>query len=48
MCIKYQRIKIATPRHNGKAERQHRIDQFPKYAGKNGLHLLVDFDIIYM
>lgn len=27
MGIEYQRIKIATPRHNGKVERQHRIDQ---------------------
>ena len=36
MCIKYQRIKIATLRHNGKVERQHRIDQSPKYAGKKG------------
>ena len=25
--IKYQRIRIATPRHNGKVERQHRLDQ---------------------
>ena len=25
--INYHRIRIATPRHNGKAERQHRIDQ---------------------
>lgn len=25
--IKYHRIAIATPRHNGKAERQHRIDE---------------------
>ena len=48
MCIKYQRIKIATLRHNGKVERQHRIDQSPKYADKKGLHLLVAFDIMYM
>lgn len=27
MGILYQRIRIATPRHNGKVERQHRIDQ---------------------
>jgi hypothetical protein len=26
MGIEYQRIRIATPRHNGKVERQHRID----------------------
>ena len=25
--IGYQRIRVATPRHNGKVERQHRIDQ---------------------
>ena len=25
--ILYHRIRIATPRHNGKVERQHRIDQ---------------------
>ncbi len=25
--IKYHRIQIATPRHNGKVERQHRIDE---------------------
>ena len=25
--IKYHRIAIATPRHNGKVERQHRIDE---------------------
>ena len=25
--IEYQRIRIATPRHNGKVERQHRVDQ---------------------
>ena len=25
--IAYHRIRIATPRHNGKVERQHRIDQ---------------------
>lgn len=31
MGIEYQRIKIATPRHNGKVERQHRIDQMRFY-----------------
>lgn len=31
MGIEYQRIKIATPRHNGKVERQHRIDQMRMY-----------------
>lgn len=27
MDIKYQRIRVATPRHNGKVERQHRTDE---------------------
>ena len=27
MGIKYKRIRIATPRHNGKVERQHRTDE---------------------
>lgn len=27
MGIIYHRIQIATPRHNGKVERQHRIDE---------------------
>lgn len=31
MGIEYQRIRIATPRHNGKVERQHRIDQMRFY-----------------
>ena len=26
--IKYHRIRVATPRHNGKVERRHRIDEF--------------------
>ena len=25
--IKYHRIRVATPRHNGKVERQHRTDE---------------------
>ncbi|MDO4370796.1 MAG: hypothetical protein Q4D43_05710 [Clostridia bacterium] len=29
--ILYHRIRIATPRHNGKVERQHRIDQMRFY-----------------
>ena len=29
--IKYQRIRIATPRHNGKVERQHRTDELRFY-----------------
>lgn len=31
MGIEHQRIRIATPRHNGKVERQHRIDQMRFY-----------------
>lgn len=31
--IEYQRIRVATPRHNGKVERQHRIDQARFYSG---------------
>lgn len=31
MGIEYHRIQIATPRHNGKVERQHRIDEFRFY-----------------
>lgn len=30
--IEYQRIRIATPRHNGKVERQHRIDEVRFYS----------------
>ena len=30
--IEYQRIRVATPRHNGKVERQHRIDQARFYS----------------
>ena len=32
MGIEYQRIRIATPRHNGKVERQHRIDSERFYS----------------
>jgi len=32
MCIQYQRIQIATPRHNGKVERQHRCDEKRFYS----------------
>jgi Integrase core domain. len=32
MGILYQRIRIATPRHNGKVERQHRTDELRFYA----------------
>ena len=31
MGIEYHRIRIATPRHNGKVERQHRTDEFRFY-----------------
>lgn len=31
MEIEYHRIRIATPRHNGKVERQHRIDEMRFY-----------------
>ena len=31
MGIEYQRIRIATPRHNGKVERMHRTDQMRFY-----------------
>lgn len=31
MQIRYHRIRVATPRHNGKVERQHRIDQMRFY-----------------
>ena len=29
--IKYHRIRVATPRHNGKVERQHRCDELRFY-----------------
>ena len=32
MDIKYHRIRVATPRHNGKVERQHRIDDIRFYS----------------
>jgi len=32
MGIMYQRIRIATPRHNGKVERQHRTDEMRFYS----------------
>jgi len=32
MGILYQRIRIATPRHNGKVERQHRCDELRFYS----------------
>ena len=33
MGIEYKRIRIATPRHNGKVERQHRTDEMRFYDG---------------
>ena len=30
--IKYHRIQVATPRHNGKVERQHRLDEERFYS----------------
>lgn len=38
--IEYQRIRVATPRHNGKVERQHRIDQERFYNGLRMFSLL--------
>ena len=39
MGIEYHRIRIATPRHNGKVERQHRTDElrFYKHMGMYSL-----------
>lgn len=38
--IEYQRIRVATPRHNGKVERQHRIDQARFYSSLRMFSLL--------
>ena len=38
--IEYQRIRVATPRHNGKVERQHRIDQARFYNSVRMFSLL--------
>ncbi len=38
--IEYQRIRVATPRHNGKVERQHRIDQKRFYKSLRMFSLL--------
>ena len=32
MGVEYRRIRIATPRHNGKVERQHRTDEARFYS----------------
>lgn len=39
--IKYHRIRVATPRHNGKVERQHRIDEARFYT-KMRMYSLAD------
>jgi transposase len=41
MDILYHRIRIATPRHNGKVERQHRTDQ-ERFYGKLRMYNLTD------
>lgn len=41
MDITYKRIRIATPRHNGKVERQHRTDQMRFYDNLR-MHSLAD------
>jgi len=41
MGILYHRIRIATPRHNGKVERQHRIDQ-ERFYSKMRMYNLAD------
>ena len=39
MGILYHRIRIATPRHNGKVERQHRTDELRFYRNMRMYHL---------
>lgn len=39
--IKYHRIRVATPRHNGKVERQHRIDE-QRFYSKMRMYSLAD------
>jgi len=39
--IKYHRIRVATPRHNGKVERQHRTDQ-KRFYNKMKMYNLAD------
>ena len=41
MEIKYHRIRVATPRHNGKVERQHRIDE-QRFYSKMKMYNLAD------
>jgi transposase InsO family protein len=40
--IAYRRVRIATPQHNGKVERQHREDQRLLYVPKTRFHSLAD------
>ncbi len=50
-CIKYHRIRVATPRHNGKVERQHRTDEerfckkLKMYSLKDGREQLEKYNI---
>lgn len=39
--IKYHRIQVATPRHNGKVERQHRLDE-QRFYSKMRMYSLED------
>ena len=39
--INYHRIRVATPRHNGKVERQHRIDE-QRFYSKMRMYNLAD------
>ena len=39
--IRYHRIRVATPRHNGKVERQHRLDE-KRFYGKMRMYSLED------
>ena len=39
--IRYHRIRVATPRHNGKVERQHRIDE-QRFYSKMRMYSLAD------
>lgn len=41
MGIEYKRIRIATPRHNGKVERQHRTDE-ERFYSRMRMHSLSD------
>lgn len=41
MDIIYHRIRVATPRHNGKVERQHRLDE-KRFYSKMRMYSLAD------